>query len=240
MLIDHQRGFDGEDAIAGPSKSAVGHFLRNRKPQAASPKITSPSRKRSTTWRKEAQPKGTAPGNRVIKTHNPLDALLSEKRRLEKSGKGTQAFMQAESALQFIGTWDEEDGGDNDILEKWQDEDAVRNVIQEMLTNDQHFEENNAQDVSLDAEGTAKFFGINGSKVADILKRDRTMDDPVHVMLDGPRLWVESGNEPQKCIPISLRNRTFQYGGVHPVISVLKSSLDEQGKLHYYYCQDVS
>lgn len=214
-------------------------FLRNRKPKATSLKIASPSEKRSSALRKEAPPKGTVPGKLVTKTYNPVDALLAEKRKLEKSGKGTEAFVQAESALELIRTWEDEDAGNDEVLEKWQDEGAVRNVIQEMLINDQsYFEENNAQDVSLDAEGTAKFFGINGSKVADILKRDRTMEDPIYVMFDGPRLWVEPGNDSHKCMPITLKNHTFQYSGVHPVVSVLKASLDEQGNSHCYG-QDV-
>lgn len=227
--------FDSGEAIAGPSKSVVGqrHSLRNRKPSF---KIASPSEKRSSALRKEALPKVAVPGKLVTKTYNPLDALLAEKGKLEKSGKGTEAFVQAESALQLIGTWEDEDARNDEVLEKWQDEGAVRNVIQEMLINDQsYFEENDAQDVSLDAEGTAKFFGINGSKVADILKRDRTMEDAVHVMLDGPRLWVESGNDSLKCMPTTLKNHTFQYNGVHPVISVLKASLDEQGNSHCYH-----
>src|SRR6266550_4426541 len=189
--------------IPGSSKSVggQGYSLRNRKPKAASPKIVSPSEKRSSAFRKGAALKGAAPGKVVTKTYNPLDALLSEKRQLEKNGKSSEAFMQAESTIEVLGTWTEEDAGGDEILEEWQDEDAVRNVIQEMLTNDQpYFEENNAQDVSLDAEGAANIIGINVSKVADILKRDRTMEEPVHPILNGPRLWVESRTNSDKCI----------------------------------------
>ena len=206
--------------------------MRSRKPKATSLRIGSPSEKRSSALRKEAPPKRAVLGKLVTKTYNPLDALLSEKRKLEKSGKGAEAFVQAESALELIGAWEDEDAGNDEVLEKWQDEGAVRNVIQEMLINDQsYFEENDTQDVSLDPEGTAKIFGINGSKVVDILKRDRT-EDSVHVIPDGPRFWVEAGNGSQTCIPIGLKNHTFQYSGVHPVISGLKASLDEQGNPH--------
>ena len=217
--------------IPGSSKSAdsQGYSLRNRKSKATSSTIISPSEKR-TAFRKEAGLKRVAPGKVVTKTHNPLDALLSEKRQLEKSGKSSEAFMQAESTIEVLGTWTEEDAGGDEILEEWQDESAVRNMIQEMLTNDQsYFEENDAQDVSLDAEGAANIIGINGSKVADILKRDRTIEEPVHSMLSGPRLWVESGNNSDNCTSPSFKNHTFKYSGGHPVISALKTSLDKQG-----------
>ena len=218
--------------VPGSSRSVggQGYSLRNRKLKIASPKVVSPSEKRSSAFRKEAGTKGAVPGKVVTKTHNPLDALLSEKRQLEKSGKSSEAFMQAESTIEVLGTWTEDAGGD-EILEEWQDEAAVRNVIQEMLTNDQpYFEENNAQDISLDAEGAANIIGINGSKVADILKRDRTIEEPVHFVLNGPRLWVEPGNNFDKCISPTFKNHTFKYDGGHPIISALKMSLDKQGK----------
>ncbi|KAK2463224.1 hypothetical protein APHAL10511_004879 [Amanita phalloides] len=208
----------------GASKPASGARRSSRNHEAASSTFAVPSESRSSITRKGAQPDA-----RKGRTYNPLDALLSEKRKLQETGKDAQAFIRAESALAAREAWQEEDMCDNEDIKKWQDEDAVRDVIEELLSNDQTFlDGNSTRDISLDAESAARMIGINGTKVVDILENDK--DLKIQDTLDGPglQLWDKSRTNSDRCISSGSPYSSFQYSGQEPVIGILKTALDEQ------------
>ncbi|KAF8630624.1 hypothetical protein AX15_002776 [Amanita polypyramis BW_CC] len=164
----------------------------------------------------------------VAKEYNPLDALLAEKRKLQKAGKDVQAVIQAESVLKAKQALREEDLGSDEILDKWLDERSAQSMIQEMLASNQgYLEQRNNSDMSLDAEDAANLILTNGKKVVDILKYDKVMEEQ-SLGISELRLWIEFQSNSDKRLSTNCRNYTFQYCGVHPVISLLKTSVEER------------
>ena len=202
------------------------YSLRNRNLKSKQPEIVSPIARRTSVPQRVTESDRNNLMKVAVKTYNPLDALLAEKRRLQKTGRDSQAFIQAESMLKAKDTLQEED------LEKWLDERAARSVVQEMLANNESYlEDNNSQDMSLDADNAAKFIGAKGKKVADILNDDKVVEEQSFDVSE-LRLWAESRSNSDKRVLASYQNCTFHYCGAHPVISLLKTSVDERGKPH--------
>lgn len=176
-------------------------------------------------------PTGTSNGKRPSAPFNPLDALLLEKRRLDKAGKGAQAFIRAESMLQLTRASEEADFDNEYASDRWLDEDAAQNVVREVQSNG--FRESDLMDLSLDGEQAAKLIGANGGKVADILKRDQANEEqgthPFNAC--GLRLWMTSTHCPGERIQQDRQTHSFQYCGVNPVVNLLKVALEQQDYL---------
>ncbi|PFH51543.1 hypothetical protein AMATHDRAFT_2994 [Amanita thiersii Skay4041] len=164
---------------------------------------------------------------------NPLDVLLQEKWRLEKAGKDSIAFQEAESALrrrdsllrEFVNQDDEH------IAEMWLDEDAARNAVRErdIIMNDSINPEGYTDEASWGVEQTKKMVGKDGKKVVDILRHDRNSEDQVSVGTHnyGLSFWEVTRIDFGGC-SLQEDESVFQYSGENLILHLLKTSLDHR------------
>ncbi|KAF8633407.1 hypothetical protein AX17_004578 [Amanita inopinata Kibby_2008] len=169
------------------------------------------------------------------KQPNPLDVLLSEKRRLQKAGVGAKAFEDAESALNIEETLFKELQVENqygeDFPERWLGEDEAQKAGKDVLAfQSSSPNERRLLDVPLRPEDTVRIIGRDGERVAEILKHDHVHEDQVELVLhtSGLRLWLDHKSEFDRSYSHRREKLSFEYHGEQPMIGLLKAALDEQ------------
>lgn len=220
-----------EDPFSSPLSPVPNtrYSLRTRgASSAASTSRKSPSP--SSSRRPRAPPRGLVVLTKMKKI-NPLDALLKEKNRADKSGKGGVAFRLAEDAVRAGSPLSE--GSDDGEAEDWTNEAAALAAVKSQGrgwgTSSPGPSNSDSEEVSLNDEDRCRLLGEKrGKAVVGILASDRAKKEAAKgkQKVLGVPLW-ESGAASMDTDPTIPSLPDHVCG--HRVLAVLKSSVESGG-----------
>ncbi|KAK7053353.1 hypothetical protein VNI00_003979 [Paramarasmius palmivorus] len=172
-------------------------------------------------------------------SHNPLDALLKEKKKADKAGKGDDAFQRAERAVAGRSNMrsemdDEEDDGylmDDDWLG---DENRARKALQDSRNKLESSPERDLlddDDFDMSEDEAKRLFedDARGKAVADMIavdKKRREVDSKLERRVGHP-LWTVVP-EDAMALDFEPSNLNFLNLGQYPILRTLKAALEEQ------------
>jgi hypothetical protein len=228
-----------------PAPRRSGRFpLRNRE-QSPSPSTSGRRSSHSSASQSARATSGRGPAHAQgkkqpkAKACDPLEELLKEKRLADKRGKGVEAFRLAEVAL----------AGKDALLEEmneedWTNEDAARTAVEQrerMETKSSPMANNMGDDeMILDAEDKQRLFGEErGKAIEDILDGDRakTRKEKENQKVFGVSLWSKGVSDLEDPMAIDNVVPMPELEGSHPVLRLVKTSVDRKGVL---YCPFVN
>ncbi|KAJ6625558.1 hypothetical protein B0H10DRAFT_2211860 [Mycena sp. CBHHK59/15] len=222
-----------QDPFSSASSSATGgrYSLRDRGVSSAAStfrKSPSPCSRRS----RAPPPRGpviltkTRPAPKKAVSMDPLGALLKEKARADKGGKGSVAFRLAEDAMHDDGMLQEGDEGD---IFDWTNEVAARKAIQahgrSWLDSCPGPSTSDSDEVSLNDEDRCRLLGEKrGKAVVGILDSDRIKKEAAkgRQKVQGVPLWEDDSALMDADYPVP----SLQDAHGHPVLTLLKSRID--------------
>ncbi|KAK7057112.1 VWFA domain-containing protein [Favolaschia claudopus] len=204
-----------------PAPPTTRYSLRDRGASGAA------SSSRASTSRKSPSPLYRAPPPKKKASSDPLGALLREKKRADKGGKGADAFRKAEDRMR-AGT-PLTDQSDNEDFGDWDNEDAAMAAVKgqsHSWGSSSPAPDSSDSEVSLNDEDRLRLLGEKqGKAVVRILDSDRQKREAAKgkSKIWGVLLWEVDTHamDIDATVPSIPENIPS-----HPVLAVLKSKID--------------